>query len=251
MYPIPLWELPQGFYRSQECINSGWLVWSTTWFIFVILWKYSELSHVVNRLGFSVYFFRRSWGKSKLSYNFIYNRTIILYCLTWCFLIKLFVTLQNYCMFYWSTPPEIKVHSTASPMISEEHQNNKAYCGKQKHLTFEYYFFLSSQTNQVKQFYFVNEVRFHLYHIMKTLRSLSSPNMAFSPLTLTLPGPSAGVSGSLDSYCSLKPLCSGMGEVVPARTSPILLPPSPRTVLSLSCFKVSQCINWGDWHFKS
>ena len=42
--------------------------------------------------------------------------------------------------------------------------------------------------------------------------------------------------------CSLKPLCSGMGEVVPARTSPTLLPPSPRTVLSLSCFKVSQCI---------
>ena len=33
-----------------------------------------------------------------------------------------------------------------------------------------------------------------------------------------------------DSYCSLKPLCSGMGEVVPARTSPTLLPPSPRTV---------------------
>ena len=56
-------------------------------------------------------------------------------------------------------------------------------------------------------------------------------------LTLTLPGPSAGVSGSLDSYCSSKPLCSGMGEVVPARTSPTLLPPSPRTLLSLSCFK--------------
>ena len=69
-------------------------------------------------------------------------------------------------------------------------------------------------------------------------------------LTLTLPGPSAGVSGSLDSYCSLKPLCSGMGEVVPARTSPTLLPPSPRTVLSLSCSKVSQCINCRDWHFK-
>ena len=64
--------------------------------------------------------------------------------------------------------------------------------------------------------------------------------------TLTLPGPYAGVSGSLDSYCSLKPLCSGMGEVVPARTSPTLLPPSPRTVLSLSCFKVSQCINCRD-----
>ena len=27
--------------------------------------------------------------------------------------------------------------------------------------------------------------------------------------------------------------------------------PSPRTVLSLSCFKVSQCINCRDWHFKS
>ena len=71
----------------------------------------------------------------------------------------------------------------------------------------------------------------------------------FCLLTLTLPGPSAGVSGSLDSYCSLKPLCSGMGEVVPARTSPTLLPPSPRTVLSLSCINVLQCINCRDWHF--
>ena len=52
--------------------------------------------------------------------------------------------------------------------------------------------------------------------------------------------------GSLDSYCSLKPLCSGMGEVVPARASPTLLPPSPCTVLSLSCFKVLQCINFRD-----
>ena len=66
-------------------------------------------------------------------------------------------------------------------------------------------------------------------------------------LTLTLPDPSAGVSGSLDSYCSVKPLCSGMGEVVPARTSPTLLPPSPCTVLSLSRFKVSQCISYRDW----
>ena len=65
--------------------------------------------------------------------------------------------------------------------------------------------------------------------------------LLYRKLTLTLPGPSAGVSGSLDSYCSLKPLCSGMGEVVPARTSPTLLPPSPRTVLHLFCFKVSQC----------
>ena len=34
------------------------------------------------------------------------------------------------------------------------------------------------------------------------------------------------------SYCSLKPLWSGMGEVVPARTSPTLHPPSPPTVQS-------------------
>ena len=58
------------------------------------------------------------------------------------------------------------------------------------------------------------------------------------PLTLTLPGPSAGVSGSFDSYCSLKPLCSGMGEVVPARTSPTLLPHP----LALCChYPVSKC----------
>ena len=34
-------------------------------------------------------------------------------------------------------------------------------------------------------------------------------------------------------YCSLKPLWSGMGEVVPARTSPTLHPPSPPTVHQL------------------
>ena len=72
-----------------------------------------------------------------------------------------------------------------------------------------------------------------------------------STISLTLPGPSAGMSGSLDSYCSLKSLCSGMGEVVPARTSYLLPPsPEPRTGLSLSCFKVLQCINCRDWHFK-
>ena len=49
-----------------------------------------------------------------------------------------------------------------------------------------------------------------------------------------------------DSYCSLKPLWSGMGEVVPARTSPTLHPPSPPTVLYLYCLKVSQCINCRD-----
>ena len=36
------------------------------------------------------------------------------------------------------------------------------------------------------------------------------------------------------SYCSLKPLWSGMGEVVPARTLPTLHPPSPPTVHQLS-----------------
>ena len=36
------------------------------------------------------------------------------------------------------------------------------------------------------------------------------------------------------SYCSLKPIWSGMGEVVPARTSPTLHPPSPPTVHQLS-----------------
>ena len=36
------------------------------------------------------------------------------------------------------------------------------------------------------------------------------------------------------SYCSLKPLWLDMGEVVPARTSPTLHPPSPPTVHQLS-----------------
>ena len=43
-------------------------------------------------------------------------------------------------------------------------------------------------------------------------------------LTLKLLGPAAGVSEISDSYCSLKPLWSGLGEVVPARTSPPLHP---------------------------
>ena len=67
--------------------------------------------------------------------------------------------------------------------------------------------------------------------------SMNKNNILCS-LTLTLPGPSAGASGSLDSYCSLKPLCSGMGEVVPARTSPTLLPHP----LALCChYPVSKC----------
>ena len=43
-----------------------------------------------------------------------------------------------------------------------------------------------------------------------------------------------------DSYCSIKPLCSGMGEVVPARTSPTLLPHP----LALCCdYPVSKCLS--------
>ena len=63
-------------------------------------------------------------------------------------------------------------------------------------------------------------------------------------ITLKLPGLAAVVIS--DSYCSLKPLWSGMRDVVPARTSPPLHPPSPPTVLWLPCLKVSQCINCRD-----
>ena len=59
-----------------------------------------------------------------------------------------------------------------------------------------------------------------------------------STLTLKLPGPSAGVGGSLTGYYSLKPLCSGMREIVPARTFPTLLPHP----LALYChYPVSKC----------
>ena len=40
-----------------------------------------------------------------------------------------------------------------------------------------------------------------------------------------------------DSYCSLKPLWSGMGEVVPTRTSPTLHPPSPSHCAVIILFK--------------
>ena len=44
--------------------------------------------------------------------------------------------------------------------------------------------------------------------------------------------------GGSDSYCSIKPFCSGMGEVVLARTSPTLLPHP----LALCCnYPVSKC----------
>ena len=109
---------------------------------------------------------------------------------------------------------------------------------------------LGSLFNRSIKTFLLASKTFHKYRI-KRLYVDCGLDWFNSMLTLTLPGPSASVSGSLDSYCSLKPLYSGMGEVVPARTLPTLLPPSPRTVLSLSCFRVSQCINCRDWHCKS
>ena len=46
------------------------------------------------------------------------------------------------------------------------------------------------------------------------------------------------------SYCSLKPLWSGMGEVVPARTSPTLHPPCPPTVHQLSWLALLRVKIW-------
>ena len=46
------------------------------------------------------------------------------------------------------------------------------------------------------------------------------------------------------SYCSLKPLWSGMGEVVPACTSPTLYPPSPPTVHQLSQLALEELIDY-------
>ena len=46
------------------------------------------------------------------------------------------------------------------------------------------------------------------------------------------------------SYCSLKPLWSGMGEVVPARTSPTLHPPSPPTVHQLLQLALEELMIW-------
>ena len=47
----------------------------------------------------------------------------------------------------------------------------------------------------------------------------------------------------LTSYCSLKPLRSGMVEVVPARTLPTLHPPSPPTVHQLSRLALEKLTN--------
>ena len=70
------------------------------------------------------------------------------------------------------------------------------------------------------------------------MTSVASAGKTRTHLTLTLPGLSADVSGSLDSYCSLKPLCSGMWEVVPARFRRPYFPHP----LALCChYPVSKC----------
>ena len=57
------------------------------------------------------------------------------------------------------------------------------------------------------------------------------------PLTLTVLN-----FWKFTSYCSLKPLWSGMGKLVPARTSPTLHPPSPSTVHQLSRLALEELI---------
>ena len=56
-------------------------------------------------------------------------------------------------------------------------------------------------------------------------------------LTLKLPGPAAGVEGSLTVTIALKPLWSGMGEIVPACTSPTLHPPIPSHCAVIALFE--------------
>ena len=67
----------------------------------------------------------------------------------------------------------------------------------------------------------------HLFTVLIEIYAYSSIHAVF--LTLTVLN-----FRKFTSYCSLKPLWSGMGEVVPAHTSPTLHPPSPPTVHQLS-----------------
>ena len=71
----------------------------------------------------------------------------------------------------------------------------------------------------------------HTWHRMCSLRPrvIKQQESQTQNLTLTVLN-----FWKFTSYCSLKPLWSGMGEVVPARTSPTLHPPSPPTVYQLS-----------------
>ena len=71
-----------------------------------------------------------------------------------------------------------------------------------------------------------NQYKFCLYMIICKSITLNISNLS---LTLTVLN-----FWKFTSYCSLKPLWSGMGEVVPACTSPTLHPPSPPAVHQLS-----------------
>ena len=61
--------------------------------------------------------------------------------------------------------------------------------------------------------------------MIQSLVSFSTPDLS---ITLTLPGPSAGVSGSLDSYCSLKgrivqaTVCCKVGAAALVHLRPVL-----------------------------
>ena len=67
-------------------------------------------------------------------------------------------------------------------------------------------------------------------HFHLTGNGNQTPDLWILSLSLTL-SLGNGVGGSLDSYSSLKPLWSGMDEVVPARTLPTLHSPSCPAVL--------------------
>ena len=77
--------------------------------------------------------------------------------------------------------------------------------------------------------FWMSLLRQHLFRLM-TPNILMDPWLCYTTL-LTL---KVLNFWKFTSYCSSKPLWSGMGVVVPARTSPTLHPPSPPTVHQLS-----------------
>ena len=81
-------------------------------------------------------------------------------------------------------------------------------------------------------FLITQQFLFHLYKVVQLQRPASQPDTCIILhflLTLKVLN-----FWNFTSYCSLKPLWSGLGEVVPAHTSPTLHPPSPPTVHQLS-----------------
>ena len=86
--------------------------------------------------------------------------------------------------------------------------------------------------NDLKPYWLLNDVTLAEWVFTNGLRKLFSarlPICSMDHLTLKVLN-----FWKFTSYCSLKPLWSGMGEVVPAHTSPTLHPPSPPTVHQLS-----------------